>query len=67
VGHFIKHLDLKERILAALSSTALMIFIYNRHLIWFAGGLMALAIFIAWQVWVMKKDAQKTNTIRAKV
>ena len=65
VGHFLKHLDLKERILAALSSTAMMIFIYNRHLIWFACGLIALAIFIAWQVWAMKKNARKTTAIRA--
>ncbi|MEJ2169067.1 MAG: hypothetical protein P8X90_26430 [Desulfobacterales bacterium] len=55
-----------ERLFAALSAAAFMLFIYDKHLIWFAGGLGMLSIFVVRQIWVLKKYSQGIDAGRVK-
>lgn len=67
VGYFLKKMQGIERLFAALSAAAFMIFIYNRHFLWFAGGLMILSIFAVRQIWVLKKYSRGIDAVRVKV
>ena len=50
VGYFLKPLNLSERIIAALSSVTLMVYIYSKNIIWFVSGVMILSLFTLWQI-----------------
>jgi hypothetical protein len=66
VGYFLKRMHRIERLFAALSAAAFMLFIYDKHLIWFAGGLGMLSIFVVRQIWVLKKYSQGIDAGRVK-